>query len=604
MEGTVTELAPQDPLVGRVLGGHYRITALIGQGGMSRVYKATQAPLDRPVALKLLKDDSKDPSLHKRFLFEASVTSKLTHPNTIRIFDYGADQGLLFFAMELLRGCTLSEALKREGRFTEERTVHIARQICRSLREAHGQGLVHRDLKPSNLYLLEQETDFVKVLDFGLVKVFSGEEDLSLQLTAGGLVMGTPHYMAPEQARGKPCDQRADVYSLGIVLYQMLAGRVPYDGASMVDVHVRHATEAVPMLRLVNAEVSEQMEGVVARCMAKKPEARFQNMDEVLMALPGDRPNSSRPPPLSPTDFEVDDVPGSPCSDTSQLRARGDTQRTSGQRKAISHSHPSMKQISRSQPSMKATSHAHPPPPPPPDEAYDDIQPPPQKKRSFLFVAAGAVAVSAVLGVTVWLRPWSKPPVAAAVAAPIAATPAPQSPPPAPPAPATAAPSPAATPASAAPSPAIAEQPAAQEPLAFPAPKIVEAAPIEVKVETPPPPPRKPGKVASAHVRPPVKAAPTKVAAATSEETIAELSERLGRATSGIRQCGMIAHRNGGTVSVRITVEPTGQISQIKISGGEKLDACIETAIRRVKFDPFEGTPVALQRSVTLLPAN
>ena len=564
----ITQIHPQDPLVGRVLGGHYRITALLGRGGMSRVYEAMQAPLDRPVALKVLKDDPDDPSLQKRFLLEASVTSKLTHSNTIRIFDYGADQGLLYFAMELLHGLTVSEALKREGRFGEERTLHVARQICRSLREAHAKGLVHRDLKPSNLFLLDNETDFVKVLDFGLVKVFA-QEDLSAQLTAGGLVLGTPHYMAPEQARGKPCDQRADIYSLGIVLYQMLSGRVPYDGPSTVDVHLRHATEAVPMLRFVCPDVSPQMESVVARCMAKKPEARFADMDEVLMALPGDRPNSNRPPPLSAADFEIDDAIGSPCADTSRLGAHGDTQQLSGPRRAISHSHPSMKRVS----------HAH--PPPPPEDAFDEVQPLPAR-RSGLWIAVAAVAAVAAVGGTMWVRPWAKP-VPAAVAAPLAMAPRP---------------------------PPIVEKPAPVEPAPPPVQqaqpvqaKAIEAAPVEIKPERPEPP-RKPVKVVMHDTRAPKKvAAAAPAPAAPSQETVEALAERLGRAVSGIRQCAMLAHAQSGTVSISVTVEPSGAITGVKLgqSGlGDKLQACIDSAVRRVKFDPFEGPPITLQRQVSL----
>src|SRR5688500_5166525 len=164
-----------DPLVGRVINDRFRIVGLIARGGMGKVYRAVQAPLGREVALKVLNPNYQgdhDPEFHKRFFLEASICSKLTHPNTITIFDYGkTDDDVYYIAMELLEGRTLHRALREEGPFDGERVMHIGRQICRSLREAHGLGVIHRDLKPANVYLVQHgdENDFVKVLDFGLV---------------------------------------------------------------------------------------------------------------------------------------------------------------------------------------------------------------------------------------------------------------------------------------------------------------------------------------------------------------------------------------------------------------------------------------------------
>src|SRR5438270_11828325 len=167
-----------DPLLGRTINDRYKIVEQIGHGGMGRVYKALQSPLDRVVALKILAaGHDRDPNFYKRFFLEASVTAKLTHPNTITLYDYGrTEDGIFFIAMEYLHGRTLSGAMQQDGPLAQERVIHIAQQICRSLREAHALGMIHRDLTPANVMLLRQQADpdFVKVLDFGLVKFFEG----------------------------------------------------------------------------------------------------------------------------------------------------------------------------------------------------------------------------------------------------------------------------------------------------------------------------------------------------------------------------------------------------------------------------------------------
>ncbi|HUJ28468.1 MAG TPA: protein kinase [Myxococcales bacterium] len=569
---------PADPLIGCLLGGHYRIKSLLGRGGMSSVYQALQSPLERAVALKVIKDDPDDESLRRRFLFEASATSRLTHPNTITIFDYGADQGWLYFAMELLRGSNMAAVLKHEGRFSEQRTLHMARQICRSLREAHAKGLVHRDLKPSNFFLLENadEPDYLKVLDFGLVKVF-GNDEVSEQLTGGGLVLGTPHYMAPEQARGRACDQRSDIYSLGVVLFLMLSGHVPFDGASAVDVHLAHATLPVPLLRTAHPDlaISPQLEAVVAKCMAKKPEDRFRSMDELLSALPGDRPIRTKPPPL-PADYEdeahFDPVP-SGKQPTQRMSRSGGTP-----------------PISAPTPAAPADDFEI-------SDGSGDGEAPRRTPTGVVVALAAAIAISAA-GIA-WARhggqrsPGTPPP------APVATDPVAQNAPP-PPEPVAAAPQAAPAPqpppqAQAQPEPAVAapKPPPAPEPVAAPAP-----APVA------PHPKAAPKKVAAA----PAKAAAPKAAPA-SPEAIEAVREQLGRAISGIRQCAMLETRRGGPdlsaeeVTVTATVDPSGQVSAISFSGASlpgPLDACIRGAVKRVKFDPFEGGPATVSRAISL----
>ncbi len=312
-------VGPQsDPLIGTVLAGRYRIVRSIGQGGMGNVYEALQKPLDRRVALKLLRADSeRDPQFRKRFLLEASVSAKLSHPNTITMLDYGStESGQLYIVMELLTGRTLSRAMQNDGPFSPARAVHIARQVARSLREAHSIGIIHRDLKPANVFLRDQdEADFVKVLDFGLVKVFGqGVQDDN---THRGVFMGTPQYVSPEQARDQAPDQRADIYSLGVLLFHMLTGRVPFDADNSVDIILKQVTEPTPQLASVQPgiEVPPELEAIVRRCLAKRREDRFQSMDEVLEALKragaavGAADTQPSLPPTQPDSFASDATP-------------------------------------------------------------------------------------------------------------------------------------------------------------------------------------------------------------------------------------------------------------------------------------------------------
>jgi eukaryotic-like serine/threonine-protein kinase len=299
------EAAP-DPLIGRVINEKFKILGFIARGGMGKVYRAEQTPLGRVCAVKVLHPSytgDHDPEFHKRFFLEASMTSKLRHPNTVTIFDYGhTDDGIYYMAMEYLEGYTLHRAIRQVGHLPEERTAHIARQICRSLREAHSLGVVHRDLKPANVYLLEHgdEPDFVKVLDFGLVKdVSSGSEEL----TKAGLFMGSPKYMAPEQITGAPIDGRTDIYALGVIMYEMVTGKVPFDRPKSLEILMAHAGEVVPPIRKMNpaARVSPALEEAIMRSVAKNPNDRYRSMDEVLAALKRLGPATGAEPSASMT---------------------------------------------------------------------------------------------------------------------------------------------------------------------------------------------------------------------------------------------------------------------------------------------------------------
>jgi eukaryotic-like serine/threonine-protein kinase len=284
---------------------------------MGKVYRAEQTPLGRLVALKVLtahhgEDDGAE--FQKRFFLEASIASKLTHPNTVTIHDYGkTDDDVYYIAMELLEGRTLHRALRDEGPFSPERTVHVARQICRALREAHGLGVIHRDLKPANIFLVSHgdEKDFVKVLDFGLVKNL---EEKGEQLTQTGLFMGSPKYMAPEQVRGERVDPRVDIYALGVVMCELLTGRVPYDDAHSVNILMAHVHDDLPPLNILNptVHVPVELERIARKCLAKRPEDRWANMDQILTALkqfsdsdssvPGGIPVATAPAARTPTE--------------------------------------------------------------------------------------------------------------------------------------------------------------------------------------------------------------------------------------------------------------------------------------------------------------
>lgn len=297
-EGQAQKSGAPDPLIGRVIADRFKITSLIARGGMGKVYRAEQAPLGRLCAVKVLNPNyngDADPEFHRRFFREASITSKITHPNSVTIFDYGkTDDDIYYMAMEYLEGQTLHMALREVGVMPEMRVGRIASQICRALREAHKLGVIHRDLKPANIFLtrpssnspeVEEDQDFVKVLDFGLVKHLS--ERPEEQLTQTGLFMGSPKYMAPEQIQGGHVDERTDIYSLGIIMYEMLAGKVPFERATSVNILMAHVGEPPPPMREVNPNLicSPAFEEIVMSCIAKDPNLRLSSMDHLLAAI-------------------------------------------------------------------------------------------------------------------------------------------------------------------------------------------------------------------------------------------------------------------------------------------------------------------------------
>jgi serine/threonine-protein kinase len=287
-----TAVDSPDNLVGRTLDGRFRIVSALARGGMGAVYRAEQLPLGRAVAIKVLSlrhDEDQDPEFRKRFLLEASTAARLTHPNTVRVFDYGqTDDGLYFIAMELLEGLTLKEIIAKEGAIEPERALEITKQIARSLREAHRIGIVHRDMKPGNVMLVQRGGDeTVKVLDFGLAKDTAGAEGEVEDITQTGVFMGSPKYMSPEQIQGEKLDARSDLYSVGVILYEMLSGKPPFQRDQPMQVLMDHIREIPKTVAAPEGREPLPL-GVVhvtMRCLAKVREERWNDMDQFLLAL-------------------------------------------------------------------------------------------------------------------------------------------------------------------------------------------------------------------------------------------------------------------------------------------------------------------------------
>ncbi len=275
----------RDPLVGKTLAGRFEIEELINRGGMGKIYRARQMPLGRSVALKVLDIHDDGSEFRDRFFLEASLCAKLAHPNTIRIYDYGAtDDGIYFIAMEYIKGESMQQLLNRVGAMAPGRAVAIALQIAGALAEAHDVGIVHRDLKPGNVMLTDHgDTEFVKVLDFGLVKELGKESELSRT----GTVLGSPLYIAPEQVHGTAVDGRADIYTTGLMLYAMLMGKTAFERGNPLHVLMQQTQKQPPPFAEANpeAKVLGSIEWVVMTCLEKKPENRFRSMHELIRAL-------------------------------------------------------------------------------------------------------------------------------------------------------------------------------------------------------------------------------------------------------------------------------------------------------------------------------
>jgi eukaryotic-like serine/threonine-protein kinase len=286
-------MRPQDPNIGRdILGGQFQILQKIGSGGMGSVYKAAQPAMNRMVAVKILHPklaNRKD--LVSRFRREARAMSHLTHPNTVKVLLYGElEDGSLYIVMEYLEGKNLNQSVRKDGPMAADRAVPIMIQVCGALQEAHAQGIVHRDLKPENIFLSSNGglRDFPKVLDFGLAKVTERElRPGSVMLTQEGMVFGTPEFMSPEQAQGKTLDARSDIYSLAVILYEMLTGKLPFEARTPMEYIQHHITKPPLHLdtRVPGKTFPSNLGDVLAKALEKRPEDRYATAAHFAEAL-------------------------------------------------------------------------------------------------------------------------------------------------------------------------------------------------------------------------------------------------------------------------------------------------------------------------------
>jgi serine/threonine protein kinase len=307
-DGTRLETAPfdplADPLIGTRVDGRYDVISVLGEGGMGRIYEVRHAALDRAFAVKVLRPElAQDEDLAARFILEAKATASVKHPNVVQITDFGRlPDGVPFFVMELLVGHTLGEIIKTGGPVPAGRAVRIIRKVAGALAAAHAAGVVHRDLKPDNVFLVGGSRDLaapddpdrsrslamlssgadVRVVDFGAAKIVGGN-----RLTRAGVVFGTPHYMSPEQASGQSVDHRADIYSLGVIMYEMFSGRVPFEAETYMGVLTQHMFARPPRPSELAGATRQlgALEDITMTCLAKDPEERFASMDHVIAAI-------------------------------------------------------------------------------------------------------------------------------------------------------------------------------------------------------------------------------------------------------------------------------------------------------------------------------
>src|SRR5213595_3755135 len=290
--------APTAERLAHALGAKYEVKRLIGRGGFAEVYELWDRDLDRHLACKVLHPEiAWTPGMLSRFRQEAKSLARLQHPAILPVHFTGDGEGLVYYVMPFVEGESLAERLRRRGPYTADAALKIAEPILQALSHAHTQGLVHRDIKPDNV-MVEAKSGRVLLLDFGIAKLFDpgggtgggGGGGGGAAKTATGFTVGTVQYMSPEQALGQPnLDGRSDLYAFGAMLYQMVTGTPPYDGASSAEIVGKHLADPVPVASDVNAKIPRWLSTVIVKCLAKKPEDRFQSADEVLAALAAGR---------------------------------------------------------------------------------------------------------------------------------------------------------------------------------------------------------------------------------------------------------------------------------------------------------------------------
>ncbi len=301
-DGTLLKdkIPTEEQAIGRTLDGKYRVDGFLKRGGMGSVYRGTHVLLNKPVAIKLIRPElvtSQD--IVSRFFREARAAAKLSHPNIVTVHDLGqTEDGTLYIIMEIVEGQSLKDLIVAEGPWQPSRALRFCRGVASALSLAHRNGIVHRDLKPQNIMVFRDSegNESPKLLDFGIAKTLEPD---SPALTSTGMVLGTPHYMSSEQAKGMPADQRSDIYALGVILYEMLVGRVPFDDKSIPSILVKHLTEPPRPPSTLRGDIPREVETLVLRCLEKDPEKRFQSADDLGKALAARETESQRD--LEPT---------------------------------------------------------------------------------------------------------------------------------------------------------------------------------------------------------------------------------------------------------------------------------------------------------------
>ena len=277
---TETIEEPKEQLtIGSTFAGRYQIIEELGKGGMGKVYKVLDKEIDERVALKLVNPEiASDEKTIERFRNELKFARKITHKNVCRMYDLSKEKGTYYITMEFVPGEDLKSTLKRVGHLSIGKTIFIASQVCEGLAEAHHLGVVHRDLKPQNI-MLDKEGN-ARIMDFGIARSLKGKG-----VTTEGMIIGTPNYMSPEQVEAAKVDQRSDIYSLGVILYEMMTGTVPFDGETPLSIALKHKTEKPRNPRELNEQIPEELNRVVMRCMEKNREDRYQSVKELLSEL-------------------------------------------------------------------------------------------------------------------------------------------------------------------------------------------------------------------------------------------------------------------------------------------------------------------------------
>ncbi len=280
VEVTETMETPKEELTtGSTFAGRYQIIEELGRGGMGRVYKTIDTKIKEKIALKLIKPEiAKDKKTIERFSNELRLARKIRHKNICQMFDLGEDRGTHFITMEFVEGQDLKKLIRQSGQLAIGTTIKIAKQVCDGLAEAHTSGVVHRDLKPSNIMI--DDDGNARIMDFGIARSLEAKG-----ITGAGVMIGTPEYMSPEQVEGKEVDQRSDVYSLGVILYEMIAGKVPFEGDTAISIAMKHKSEIPKDPKEYNAQISDDLSKLIVKCLEKAKERRYQNAGEVKAEL-------------------------------------------------------------------------------------------------------------------------------------------------------------------------------------------------------------------------------------------------------------------------------------------------------------------------------